>query len=138
MIGGLLQTSRMRGRLQLTLEAIRRHYYAYGCAPSFSELGAYVDAPPSRVSAMVRQLAAMGAIGHTPGVARSITLPRSLANYADSELLLELQARGYLMQPVSAGHPLSVLTVTADTDLQNCLNQLDAVPVADKLQVADD
>jgi hypothetical protein len=96
----LVQTSRMRDRVQLALEAIRQHFYRFGCSPSYRELGDIIDAPPSRVSAIVQELVERGEIGHTPGARRSITLPRPLANRSDSELLLELQARGHLIQVV--------------------------------------
>lgn len=92
----------MTSRVLLALEAIRRHYCAYGCSPSFRELGEAIDVKPQRVSAIVRELAADGAIGFVPNRARSITLPATLAMSSTSELLLELQARGLLVQVVPA------------------------------------
>jgi hypothetical protein len=115
----LLQTSRMRDRVQLALEAIRRHFYAYGCPPSYRELGAAIGAQPSRVSAIVRELVEAGEIGHTPGARKSITLPRPLANYADSELLLELQHRGYVIQIGAAVKPLSIVAVEIAAEIQS-------------------
>lgn len=115
----LLQTSRMRDRVQLALEAIRRHFYAYGCPPSYRELGAAIGAPPSRVSAIVRELVAAGAIGHTAGARKSITLPRPLANHSDSELMLELGARGYVIQIGAPVAPLSIVAGEIAAQLQS-------------------
>lgn len=101
----------MSGRLQLALEAIRRHYCDYGCSPSFRELGEAIGVPVQRVSAIVRDLVASGAIGFVPGVARSITLPAPMAMASTSSLLLELQGRGHLIQLVPA--------ITAEAGLAN-------------------
>lgn len=115
----LLQTSRMRDRVQLALEGIRRHFYAYGCSPSYRELGVIIDAPASRVSAIVSELVDRGEIGHTPGARKSITLPRPLSNRADSELLLELQARGYIVQIVAAVKPLAIAAAEVAAEIES-------------------
>lgn len=53
--------------------------------------------PVKRVHMIVRELAEARMIDHQPGKPRSIALPRPLAGYSDSELILDLQARGYLV-----------------------------------------
>lgn len=114
----LVQTRRMRGRKELALEAIRRHWYAYGASPSFSELGAVIDVRSAgRISAIVRELAAAGKIEHRRGEARGLRLPRPLANHATSELLLELQARGLTLQVRAAVDPVSLLAADLAADL---------------------
>lgn len=111
--GPLVPTRLMINRRRLALEAIRRHFCAYGCAPSFGEIGSAIGVPPQRVSAIVRDLAAAGAIGFTPGRARSIRLPDPEAMLSTSELLLALQARGLLVQVMPAA--------TAATEIVNTM-----------------
>lgn len=98
----LLPTRLMTSRRLLALEAVRRHYSAYGCSPSFSELGTAIGVPAQRVSAIVRDLVRTGQIGHTPGRPRSITLPDIATMLSTSQLLLLLQARGLLVQVMPA------------------------------------
>lgn len=91
-------------RLPACLEAIRRHYCDFGCAPSYGELAARIGVTKYQIPAMLDRLASAGLIIWRRNAGpRAIRLPRPLSMYANSDLLWELQARGLVTTIAAAG-----------------------------------
>lgn len=123
-----------RSRRILALEFIRRYFRQFGCSPSFGEIAAALDIPQPRVGAIVRELVRQGAITHTAGQRRSIVLPMPLDNQSDTDVLLEAQRRGFIVNP--AGDPFTVLGGVSNLSLHNLRAMNDAAWARDRSSAA--
>jgi hypothetical protein len=114
---------------QRVMEAIRRHFRDYGGSPSHTELHVSVGIRRNHVGAVLRQLAGEGAIALRLGEARGIMLPRRGAMLSDTELELEVLARGgRVAWPHIKAMPMAdVYHVDAGTNM----GRDDADPLAD-------
>ena len=125
-------------RLPACLEAIRRHYCDFGCAPSYGELAARIGVLKHQIPAMLERLSASGLIIWRRNAGpRAIRLPRPLSMYANSDLLWELQARGLVttIAPGGVSAAISVWPHASAIDLAelpkdelDLLAQLDNIP----------
>lgn len=84
-------------RVVLALEFVRRYFLNFGRSPSFGEIAAELDVPIQRISAIIRQLEEDGEVLRTPGRRRGLRLPDRLDELADSEVMLLLKRRGWLI-----------------------------------------
>ena len=110
----------MSSRKLLALQFIQDYWARRGCSPSFGEIGAALGGiSNSRVSGIVRSLAAEGRIGFRPGAPKSITLPSSR-----EEALRILRAEGW-----SIDQAIARLAPPAGTDATLLMPpELDHIP----------
>ena len=93
----------------LALEFIRRYFCQTGTSPSYAEIGAalgFIDR--RRVTDIVRELRDQGLIMWTPGKRRAIRLPQAIDQLADSEMILALRERGWIVDALSRAFPVKL------------------------------
>ena len=94
-------------RPTLALEFIRRYFCETGTSPSYAEIGAALgNIDRRRVTDIMRELNDKGLIVWTPGKARSIRLPQAIDQLADSEMILALRERGWIVDLLSRAYPV--------------------------------
>ncbi len=103
-------TRSMSSRLQIVLEAIRRHFRTVGQSPSYREIAASTGVQSQHVGQYLAKLRDAGLINFERGRARSITLVDRGAMLSDCELELICAGRGWTVSkpaiPIGEAYPV--------------------------------
>lgn len=119
----------MSSRRQAVLAAIRQHFRATGCSPSYAEIGERTGLEPRHVRPHLDKLQTEGLIVYRRGVGRSIALVDRMANLSDEEVELGVHERGWtvvksVLPVLSAVYPPEV---TPDDTLDALLQEMRSI-----------
>ena len=97
-------SSAIGSRKLQALSAIKAHFRECGKTPSYSDIGRALDISRKRAFELVRSLAADGDVILKPGP-RGIVLPEPAEMMAFDDLMLQLQAHGFIIFERPPGSP---------------------------------